>query len=557
MIQSGDPIWTEKVEESDIAQDPLGMDRVTNRLLRELLPGITTISPRARYIAHHLWAAWDTDQRENPGTRAKFLSEMYRRERLLMLSSVRHRLMEEANGKDHRNIVGVSTGENILEQAENSITLDFRFVNARSGSYGQAYVGPLQNMGLIDTPEDADYEVPTERGEEIAKAYNSITTESNFDDFVQQDEISVEDLSGLAKEVCLCQVCETNAPDRETLRELYLGENPAVGMRTQSRYRANSLKLLLHLARLAENGVPFTPNALLDACYFQSIKTEEGYFPADIPEYLEQHASRWKALQAHDYFAYATEAILENWLSYLDENQSTGATIPGFQEEATKPEVLQGIGEIIGFEEIEASTSLSKFLSILWPEKADSSSLEGRGSEPIPIEHSLSERNLADKLSNALDANDWQSVHVYWPPLVLGVILRFSNIQNPDLNSWNWMTAHTEDDVSPGRLKNDIEAIREEDYSIGEFIQWFIEDYVILRAEEVRIDKEASDTRSRGWFDRRGDGWVKLRDHSASHWSARFDSAESILRDLGLLTPNPDNISLTQDGIDFLETGGD
>ena len=70
-MQSGDPVWTEKVEESEIVQDPLAIKRVTNRLLGDLLPGITTITPRARYIAHHAWAIWDIEQREDPETRIR------------------------------------------------------------------------------------------------------------------------------------------------------------------------------------------------------------------------------------------------------------------------------------------------------------------------------------------------------------------------------------------------------------------------------------------------------------------------------------------------------
>ena len=70
-MKPGDPRWIARIDEGEGAQDPLGMDRVTNRLLGDLMPGITTISPRPRYIAHHLWALRDTAESKNPNSRVR------------------------------------------------------------------------------------------------------------------------------------------------------------------------------------------------------------------------------------------------------------------------------------------------------------------------------------------------------------------------------------------------------------------------------------------------------------------------------------------------------
>jgi hypothetical protein len=96
-----------------------------------------------------------------------------------------------------------------------------------------------------------------------------------------------------------------------------------------------------------------------------------------------------------------------------------------------------------------------------------------------------------------------------------------------------------------------------EEKTIGEFMAWFVHDYVIMRAEEVRQQKESgTSTQFRGWFQRQDTGWEPVKDHSASHWSARFGSCLSILRDLALLDPNPDKLKITPAGRELLETRG-
>ena len=50
-----DPIWIKKIKESDRALDPLGVNRVNDRMVGELLQGITTLSSRARYYPVYLW----------------------------------------------------------------------------------------------------------------------------------------------------------------------------------------------------------------------------------------------------------------------------------------------------------------------------------------------------------------------------------------------------------------------------------------------------------------------------------------------------------------------
>lgn len=551
-MRPGDPVWTEKVEEQDLAQDPLAMNRVINRLLEDLLPGITTISPRARYISHHLWAAKDVLQRENPESQPQFHEGMYQRERILLLVSVQHDESDTTDQRNHQEIVGSRKGRKIITRDDDPLQLDFRFFANRAGSFGQAYTGPLKTMGLLEVDEVSGFEVPTDQGEDIARAYGELADASGLASIAQQDSIAQSELSQLPVEQCLCQVCEPNAPDRGPLRDLYLGRTSPTGYRTSARSRGRSLLLFLHLARRTPDGTNLTPGQLLDGCYFGSIETEDGFIPADIPSHLSAQASRWKVLRAHDYLTFATEVVFEAWLAYLEANPHD-ATIPGFKQEAVSDTVLEGLEARCNVENLEPTTSLSEFLTGIWPDSSATAFLQGDEVVHVPITDSMSEYSLDAALDTARSEQRWTDVHATWPCLTLAMALRFSMPSGEDYDAWEWMTSHTESDLSPARFRKELKHLLSNDGTLEEFFAWFIEGYVINQAEEVRRERARDSTTFRGWFEPKGGHWEKTRDYSAGHWSARFYSARSVLRDLALLDPSPGSGRITSDAEAVLE----
>jgi hypothetical protein len=94
----------------------------------------------------------------------------------------------------------------------------------------------------------------------------------------------------------------------------------------------------------------------------------------------------------------------------------------------------------------------------------------------------------------------------------------------------------------------------EKEYSLGDFIDWFIDQYLITRATEIAAGKSDGLSASRGYFEQTATGWRHVRDHNPSHWSARFDSAVSVLRDLALLDPDSSKTALTPSGMELLQS---
>lgn len=548
----GDPLWTERVEKQSGAQDPLAMTRVTDRLLSDLFPGITTITPRARYVSHHAWSIWDAEQRSSPANATELYEEVYKRERVLMLASVQHALSTEESNRNHNDIVGITTGDEILQGESDPIVLDFRFVGNPGGSYDEAYTGPINTMGVTTRTEGSQYRTLTERGERLAEAYDELIEQTAVRDVIESGTISRSQLKDLADKICLCEVCTDAAPDRELLRDVYLRLESNEDVGVNDTLRTQSLQLLLAVADQVE-AEQFSSTTFANACYYRTIKTNSGYQPISIPDHLSLHAARWKALRAHDYFGYAAEVVLESWLAFLEMQSQTESTIEHFQTRVTNSNVCEHLTEWLGVP-ITAETPLETILDDIWPE-ADATVLTGSktGTGP-PMEHPRSEQSFDSLLQNAKKNRNWDRVHAAWPGLLFSTVLRFEQATGETASGWEWLRSHTEGDLTPVRFAEELETHLYDGATFGEFVDWFTEEYVIMQAENVRQQKEGGNTTNfRGWFRRQDNGWEKVRDHSAGHWSARFSSAVSILRDLALLDPNPEKVTLTTAGRDAVE----
>ncbi|WP_416841811.1 hypothetical protein [Haloferax sp. DFSO52] len=547
----GDPMWTAKITEKDLAQDPLAMDRVRNRLVSDLLPGITTISPRPRYYAHHLWAVMDIARRDDPSTRAEFNRGMYRRERLLMLAAVAHSMETHISPRNHDQIVGIRSGSKQLRNGNDAIPLDFRFVDHRGGSYGRDYRASLRTMGLVYRPDGDPCDRLSERGKPIASAYDQLARELSLHELAAEESISVAEIEGLADDLCLCAVCADNAPDRAPLRDAFFGWETASESGNPAQRRAQSLQLILQFAQYIEqeDGDSLSPSEFLDFCYYRTLTTESGQISVDIPEKLSQQQARWKVLRAHDYFAYATEVVLVGWLEYLERKSPEPGTVATYIDEVRSPSVMAQLGAVLDRPSLDETTPLESMLTDLWSREAVTWLIEGAEISPtVPFSHTTREHVLDRELTAALSAGNWVNVHSLWPCILLAVVLRFGNPTGQTESAWQWLASRTRSDLSPARLRIDIKEHLRNDSTIGDFLEWFIKQYVIRQAEEVRRDKAKAATQFKGWFEQEGTGWVQTRTHSARHWSARFDSAVSVLRDLSLLDPDPTIVSVTAAG---------
>jgi len=105
-----DPVWTKPASITKKTLDPLGLDRVSNRLTSDMLRGITALTSRARYYAFYVWDIKNVNESEDIDRFDDFRNAFFDRERAYSLACVGH----EASGQnpigDHSNILGSVKG---------------------------------------------------------------------------------------------------------------------------------------------------------------------------------------------------------------------------------------------------------------------------------------------------------------------------------------------------------------------------------------------------------------------------------------------------------------
>jgi len=114
--------------------------------------------------------------------------------------------------------------------------------------------------------------------------------------------------------------------------------------------------------------------------------------------------------------------------------------------------------------------------------------------------------------------------------------------------SWVWLSNLQRNDISIKEFCDQIIPRLETGDMFRDFIQWFIEKYVIKQAEEIFRGKITSNSNPKCWFHKEGANYVKDREYKARHRSIRFDSSVSILNDLNLVNSNDDILEITEDG---------
>jgi len=230
------------------------------------------------------------------------------------------------------------------------------------------------------------------------------------------------------------------------------------------------------------------------------------------------------------------------------------ASLAAFKNQAHSEEVCQLIADRLGRSTLSPDTPLSAVMADLWPAATDTALHDEEPVEPVPITHDASEHTLDRALQTALAEQEWQQVHATWPCLLLALTLRFAKPTDADEQAWEWLRSHTEDDLSPVPLREHLMMKLDTGASFGDFVEWYIDEYLITRATDVAVGKSSGSEATRGYFEQTGVGWRHVRDHTPGHWGARFDSAVSVLRDLALLDQDPATTDLTPDGAALLES---
>ncbi|MBS1263835.1 MAG: hypothetical protein MAG715_01027 [Methanonatronarchaeales archaeon] len=545
------PFWTAQTEEQG-AREPLGANRASDRLVADLLHGITTTSQRARYYSFYTWCAHELDKEDDIEDWNDLRDGIYELERAYLLSCIAHRA--ENGSEDHRAMEGEIKGSRTWEEGEDTVDLDFRFLSSLGGGYTQDYRGPTHTIGLLRITEGDKYDKPTDRGKEIASLFDKVATKAGLKAISKKSTATKRGLLEAGKSVCLCRLGDEDAPEREALREIFLRDRSSSSDKRHI-FRKQSLLYILFLAeRVGQLGTPLDTSTFRSASYLRAIPTGDTYQSIAIPEELNEIVERWSIFTANDFFTYCLECLLS---SFLSEIEGGGTNNPDdFVSDITRDSLslIESITEDIDSPE---TTNLSYLV-----ESTSQSITETSWGEPyrepsrefdrrVGLDHHLNEVKLVEELEAAMANNrNQEKIGSVWIVLLLTLYMRNFRLKETRSSSWAWIQNHANNDLSIVRFVDYLhQEVLNQRLTVEEFARDFFNEYVIREARNIALSKPNIPT----YFSRGEDGYVMKRDHDAGHRTTRLNSSKSTLRDLGLATLGDTSISPTQDGLKILD----
>ena len=261
-----DPVWIKPASITKKTQDPLGLDRISNRLTSDMLTGIITLTTRARYYSFYVWAIKDVNDREEITKLTEFQNAFFERERAHTMACIAHE--ESSSNGNHSDIQGSQKGRPKWRDSGAKVNLrGFRHLGNRLGGYGYYYQNSIWSLGLTEQEQIRDTLTPL--GMKLAEAFEkAISRTAYYKKFIGKDAIPKSILKEYGSRCCLCLLPKKNAPDRNILREIIFGMNPEAQRVRYHQNRQNTLALVLYdIFLLSQLSEPIDEKVFLDVAF--------------------------------------------------------------------------------------------------------------------------------------------------------------------------------------------------------------------------------------------------------------------------------------------------
>jgi hypothetical protein len=206
--------WTEPLVVARLHADPSGVQEASTTLQALLLPGMSTQTPRLRYISLFAAARYYRMEAGASADAQLSLSEYLRRlEALIAVSSVRHHIHDNAQPDG---IIGRGAGRRMSQEQE------FKLKTGLQNPPYNIYRGTLSNLGIFDTSTMSD---PLfDHAKSLATAWDLKVAGTIGEDMkrgILPDLMTCETVDKIASAFCLCNIPERSTEQRELIRILF------------------------------------------------------------------------------------------------------------------------------------------------------------------------------------------------------------------------------------------------------------------------------------------------------------------------------------------------
>lgn len=518
------PRWTKRVFTKTGGRDPLGLSRVSGNITDFMMPGITTITPRARYFSFFCWALENISSEEHPNTYEDFKTALRRREAAVALATTFAGHEGLMHGAEE------AQAELASPSYPDKYSTDFQVLPSNPlGGYGQYYSGSLYRLALTQRDEKGIDHLSNDLARTLGQRYGkSIEGSPYFQDrLFGSASIKEKVLEESAPTISVDGLDQPQAAgERQVLVDLFLALG---GPRNEDDLnRRNSLALILDVVRsYQELGVnprfnDLDASVLYGPHYFGVLTNDGSPLGSWVPpDRLEQASAYWRQFCLQEYLTVALERLLSVVLEIAG-NRSAGVTEKDLIGSILQPGFSKSLSE-----QLEMAVETPRELVVAFGmDHPPSSALSEGLRQSYPFGHPCSEESLhVDFDGGSPQSEAAQAI------LILSVVYGKWRGISEDPAFYQVMTK-----AGPELCAKTIFPYLDSwfdprvtwEAALGELVGRLVLD----QHDRIMYEKRRLDST---WFSRAGGRFLKDQDYEPHRRNSRFQNAVRILCDIGML----------------------
>lgn len=545
------PRWIAPIYNESGGQDFLGLRAVQTRITTYLLPGIITITPRARYYAFYSWLLMEYSQSHPEDmSLAAFIKQ---REQIFVLANLAWN--EASGGKlDDGGLQGsIKLRKHWKAHAkENFIPLHRDdYLNATYGGYGP-YTGVMRTLGLT-SQEDSNVVKVLTKGQNLASAFSEAIADTEYYTHRRAFDTS----TGMSREVleeygsrCHLSLLDQCPDGSATLEVLFAFDADAILPPPEASSSVANMKgtLALILDMIDQKVSELEED---DFRQFVAYGLCHDYPPYQPAKSLRPFVAHWQMYQIREYFVYAMYALWTYFLFWLRLNGPQ--TLNRFDEHLNETIILATVAEELGVTipaKASREWSLQGWLNAVL-DMADIQEENWVNRCKVfaqKADFPMGEHRLYGLLEHTQPNQPEIYVGAAWL-LLSAVYLRLCGLREFERwGAWHWTREGGVARRSLALFLKDIDNHLSAESCLHEVWTWLHREYIVTQHTLVALEK---------WRQRGSNTFHFAYEDGVFNWqedgdtgltAPRFRQAYDMLRDLGLYTSTSEGHQLTTKG---------
>jgi hypothetical protein len=537
------PRWTREIILIQRALDPLGLTRVSDRIITELLPGITTLTTQARNYSFYAWAIKQSNEYNFKSLRL-YNQNLAKLESAYVIGGL---IDKDTHFPQDKDTIGNIKATRRIRSSQDFVDVNFSVLNHLGGGYGQYYKYAMFLLGLTVNLPTKD--LLTDTGMKLASIYeNHIRYTDYYSNYLNSDTIPITALKSYGLVAGYLRLKETD-DERATLCNVFFSPNQNRSMIPDS--RKNTMLLILDLYRIfTDNGVRLTDEYYRGVLFYKQIWDNHDFIDyTPRSQGVNMILPTWKLYQYHDYFTASLENLLDAFVKETKTHEN-GILIDEFLQEY---DILKNLQTYTGIDTKNMSVAqfLNAILSSVGIGTQWNSDSSKKFDDLVRINNEFSESTLLHGIYNSLDEKDVGRQISNSLLQLLVLIIRYR--QNIDSYNSNNLWIHNREirELSLYHLIYDIKD-KLPNIMLMEFYRYII-DLVIKAHNQIAMIKQYTNHNDTYRFMEKGNRYVFKRDYGYYPRSDRFSTISSLFDDMGLITKRNGQLVITDYGRQILE----